>query len=561
MVSPHLSRKKEESLSLSHSTRKLFQLIYKREEEKEEKPNEDEAKIKVSDLISKMAFYYEKIRKSVDYNEEHLHRKDAIERILKRLIVIEGSIKPTTKCEEMSTQLMQELIRGGYLPNNTVPESKIDEVNEIITKHIKLRNSVWPDFDLGTQVKKLIEKEEREMNDWLIALTASEIESIMERDKVKEMVVSNIYEILTTNVKLPVNLSQYEKDKEIQIYIGIYRDYLKFDREMLSFILFKYYNSEWWQPEDSDIEDIANNIKSLKKAIDNQLDHPISKQLDKIINKYTVYYGVLVDLIAEDPAGLYEKIKNKPQNFTSLAKKAFMKRFIAAKAKLWRSGINSMIYIFLTKSVFVVVLEVPAIKFFKQELNHSSLAINIIFPALLLFVVILLTKISSSANNAKVVEGVEEITFEEKKRKDPFVLKKPIKRNSASSFIFGLLYLCTFFFSFGAIIMVLKQIHFNWVSIIIFLFFLTFVSFFSIRIRTNVRQLVIVDQQDNLFNFLFDFLCMPIVSAGKWLAGKFSRLNVFVFILDFIIETPFKVFIEIAEEWTKYVKERREDIM
>jgi hypothetical protein len=50
------------------------------------------------------------------------------------------------------------------------------------------------------------------------------------------------------------------------------------------------------------------------------------------------------------------------------------------------------------------------------------------------------------------------------------------------------------------------------------------------------------------------------VSFGKWLSENFSRVNVFVFVLDFIIEAPFKIFVEIAEEWTKYVRERKEEI-
>mgnify|MGYP000421479300 CR=1 FL=1 len=61
-------------------------------------------------------------------------------------------------------------------------------------------------------------------------------------------------------------------------------------------------------------------------------------------------------------------------------------------------------------------------------------------------------------------------------------------------------------------------------------------------------QLVIVEQKESLFNFMVDFLFMPVVAVGKWLAGKFSRINVFIFILDFIIETPFKVFVEIEQK-------------
>jgi len=54
---------------------------------------------------------------------------------------------------------------------------------------------------------------------------------------------------------------------------------------------------------------------------------------------------------------------------------------------------------------------------------------------------------------------------------------------------------------------------------------------------------------------------VPIISVGKWLSEKFSQVNIFVFILDFIIEAPFKIIIEITEDWAKYVKERKDDIV
>jgi hypothetical protein len=53
---------------------------------------------------------------------------------------------------------------------------------------------------------------------------------------------------------------------------------------------------------------------------------------------------------------------------------------------------------------------------------------------------------------------------------------------------------------------------------------------------------------------------VPIVAVGKLLSENFSRLNVMVLVLDFIIEAPFKLVVQIAEEWTKYVRERKDDI-
>jgi len=136
-----------------------------------------------------------------------------------------------------------------------------------------------------------------------------------------------------------------------------------------------------------------------------------------------------------------------------------------------------------------------------------------------------------------------------------------VSRGKALGAIFGIIYTITFFLTFGAVIWVLDKIKFNWISIVIFLFFLALVSFFAIRIRKNIRELIVVEQKENILSFFSDFFYVPIVSAGKWISEKFDKVNVFVFILDFIIEAPFKIFVEIAEEWTKYVKERKDEIV
>ncbi|MFH1318736.1 MAG: hypothetical protein ABIH71_06945, partial [Candidatus Omnitrophota bacterium] len=352
-----------------------------------------------------------------------------------------------------------------------------------------------------------------------------------------------------------------KKDIDIQIYLGIYRNFLKFDRDMLGFILFKYFNANWDKARDEDIAKVAQNINALKDAVKKQLEHPLGRQLNRIINRYTVYYTIFLDIISRDSVESYSTIKDRVEVFSLQIKKVCSKKYKYIKSKLWRAAVRSIIYIFITKSVFVILLEVPAIKWFGEEINPLSLAINVSFPALLLFLLVLFTKVPSDENTKKVIEGINEITFKEFAREDPFVLKKPVKRGGLITGIFHLFYSITFFLSFGLVVWGLTKISFNWVSIIIFLFFLAFVSFFGIRIRKSTKAFIITEPKENIFQFFADFFYIPIVAVGKWLSEKFSRINVFVFILDFIIEAPFKVFVQIAEEWTKYVKERKDEIV
>lgn len=565
MVSPNLMRKNQDTLTLTSEAKKIFQAIYN-EQKKTEKEDDNIPKIKVSDLISKMAFYYEKIRNSVDYKEENLLKKTAIERILKRQIVIEGTIKVSTS-EKIAKYLLVELIRAGYLPNNRIPEDKIKEVSEVIEKYVKLRNYSLARVNFSGHLKdgKMVKanedlRERGELSDWILALVASEIEENLEENKVNKTVVGNMYDILSKNIKLPSDLP-YEKDKDIQIYLSIYRNFLKFDQGMLLFILFKYFNPGWTgKPRDEDIAKISQSVESLRQAMNRQLEHPLSRQIDKVVRHYSVYFSTLVSVIRKDPAGVYEEIKNNIKAFPQLIKKTCAKEYQQIRSRLWRAAIRSIIYIFLTKSIFVVILEVPATKFFGEEMDIFSLAVNVCFPAFLLFLFVLLTKIPSDDNTSKIIEGIEKITFEEKKKQEIITLRRPTKRGGITNAIFGTLYFITFFLSFGVIIFGLEKVGFTWVSTIIFLFFLAMVSFFSIRIRKGVKESIVIESKENIFTFLLDFLYTPIIAAGKWLSGKFSQINIFIFILDFIIEAPFKIFVEITEDWTKYVKERREDM-
>lgn len=48
--------------------------------------------------------------------------------------------------------------------------------------------------------------------------------------------------------------------------------------------------------------------------------------------------------------------------------------------------------------------------------------------------------------------------------------------------------------------------------------------------------------------------------VGRWLSNNMSKVNIFVFIFDFIIEAPFKILVDIADDWTKYVREKRDNM-
>ena len=103
--------------------------------ETREKELNDE-KITVNDLVSKVAFFYEKFRTAMDYGTEETIPRRAIERMLKRMLFLDQ------KPKNIGQDLVRELIWAGYFPNATVPESLINRVSNCIDLYLNLKDKI-----------------------------------------------------------------------------------------------------------------------------------------------------------------------------------------------------------------------------------------------------------------------------------------------------------------------------------------------------------------------------------------------------------------------------------
>ena len=93
-------------------------------------------KISVSQTVSFAAFLYEKMRNAVEFREEHLIRRAAVERMLKRRMILNENGR------DIAEPLIKELLWARYYENNTIGEEKIGEIQTIIDKYFFLRNEI-----------------------------------------------------------------------------------------------------------------------------------------------------------------------------------------------------------------------------------------------------------------------------------------------------------------------------------------------------------------------------------------------------------------------------------
>ncbi|MBU0707056.1 hypothetical protein KKG41_01655 [Patescibacteria group bacterium] len=499
-----------------------------------------EPRIQVSRMASRMAFVYEKMRNALEYQESHLIRKNAIERIMKRQLV--NRVKPS----DLAQDLLYELIRGRYLPDNEVPEHKIADVSVILNKYFYLFNRLSLYLKGG---------EKRKTYKWLLGIAAVEIDQSLISPTKTQALAEYMYNTIRTNVMLDQKIPELEKN--IQIYLAVQRALLRSDQNILRYHLFRYYNQGWYQADQHFVEKTAQNITSFKDKIEYQINHSIGDSLFRYFKKYTIFFHVIKDVVEEDPE-VAEDLLIDPENLEMNLKKACYERYNQAKLKLRRSAVRAIIYIFLTKMILAVLLEVPYGTWINSEIDYTALGVNVVFHPFLLFLIALTVRIPAEKNTELVIKGVKSILLNNDARE--ILIQRVVKRRNVLTAAFNFIYFITFIISFGALIYILNYFGFNALSIFLFLLFLTLVSFFGIKIREESKEFIVVARRDSTLGFLIDLFAMPIVRAGRWISLKSPKINFFIFIFDFIIEAPFKTIVNIFDELTKYIREKKEEL-
>lgn len=508
------------------------------------KAPKDVEKIKLSQLVSKLGFIYEKFRNAIDYNDEHLVRRNSIERFLRRQILMLQEHEP----EKISQALIYEFIRARYLPNDALPETFITEIAHPIGKYLIIIHYI--NQTKPPKANKLI--------DWLIGVASSEINEKI-TPTVKESAMANLmYSHLIDSIAFK-KVTIDEKERNLQVYLAVLRTLLKADLSTIRYFLLKLYVPNWNALNQQEVENFCQSINAVKNKIENNLSHPIGFQLTRTIRTQSVFFGILREVMESNKDNLPEILADREllnEKITAVITANYKK----IKSKLIGTIFRVILYILFTKTILAFIVELPYDHFVLGQIHWGALITNVVFHPVLMFIIAMTIRIPGAKNTELIISEINKIVYGEE-RKIIFKAKALMNRGSVSYFIFNSIYAIMFGISFGLVIMILRTFNFNIMSGLLFVFFLTIVSFFGFRLRNLAKQLSVMPKKDNLFSFIVDFLSLPIIRVGRFFSSNFAKINIFLFILDFLIETPFKLLVEFLEKAVSFINEKREEIV
>ena len=198
----------------------------------------------------------------------------------------------------------------------------------------------------------------------------------------------------------------------------------------------------------------------------------------------------------------------------------------------------------------------------KGQISFEYMLISVIALTMLSLSATTLLEIKnySDKNTELIVKGLNEIIFVPPEKQEKIVMETVTRRSKVAMVIYNIIYAIIFAGILGLIIYGLYRLNFNIVSGTIFIIFLSLISFFGFRIRSSAHELIVKKKSGGFLSFIFDVTFLPVIRLGRWISLKSAKINVMVFLLDVIIEAPFKTIIDYLEGLVGFLREKKEEV-
>ncbi len=492
---------------------------------KKYKLNNNKSRYKSTKKGSSIAFAYERARNAVEYRDEHLIRQAAIERILKRRIFLNQS------SQKISNLLLKELVWARYVEADSINEEKIEKFKSIIQKY----------RDAGLLVPN------SNKSSLLVGLCACEIDESLNFEPENQIIINYVSSALESIIDFDENDKSI---RSIQIYIAVERSFAKNSEILIRYKLLKVFLPKW---------NDTSKLFQVLDTIEGHLNYQYKDLLKRKVSQISPPFTLIKDFVLENIDNL-DELTNDKKNLNEKLTETLLQKYNSTKSKVIRASKRSIVYIFLTKMVLALLIEIP-FDILLGSINFVVLSINVLFPPTLMILFNSRIKLPDENNTSLMIDKVNEYLYVDNLQFEKEIVKTKTEKTTAEK-IFYFLFLTTSFLFISALIYLLNLLDFNFVSQIIFLFFLSVVSFFAYRVREISNDyLLSVSSNDSFFESLLDYLFLPIIKSGQWLSSQISKINILSFIFDFIIEAPLKTFLEIFEQWLHFVRVKKEEFL
>ncbi len=471
---------------------------------------------------------YEQLRNAAEYAEEHLLLQRAIKRFCKRNLFLSRR-----RSGPLGPELVVELVQAGYLRNRSFSKASSVKLDLIIEAY------------MATFARLRQSRVERDTAmDWVLAVMSSEIENMLNPHHTQAAMVFFTYHYFLQTISrdqfadLPKATSY-----EFCMYIATHQALLKSDIDTVRRELHVLYKQS--------SEDIAG-FKRLNQQIDEFYGNQLTQRLKRVIGRYGAPFRVLKSL-ADDRSDVVEILSDK-ELFMDAYNRQINHEYQQVERRLNRGLLKSIAFIFLTKILVGVAIEVPYDLLARGTVAFLPLGVNLLFPPVYMGSLKLGLKLPTASNAQTVGNAMATILY----GSDSSQIQVPPQR--VSSLSAKLIYSLLFAVPIAITALILQRIDFSVVQMVIFFVFFSTASFLGFRLSSLTRELELASRQTGLLASMRDFFYLPFIVFGQWLSRKYSKINAVGRFLDVAIELPLKTVLRLLRQWIRFLNEKHEEL-
>lgn len=492
--------------------------------------SEDEV-IAVSSATRRVAFAYERLRNTLEPDEEHILRHNAIVRIVERRLEEDRSDTLTANL------ILQELIRAHYVPS--LPKTAVTDVATIIQKTRTVVHSFAP-----------------EDRAYFLRFVAITIDRLFFPQAVEDSLVHLMYQDTYRRV-VWAEESVPTADQPVQLYFACHKALFESSESLVLYHYFVHRFPFWQRTEMTadQAHELVADFPTFRVEMNRIVSHPIQPRLQRILVPASVPYRMLWHLLrfSDDSWASVEALEEA-------TKQAITARTAHIQEKMYRRAYHSVMFLLVTKTGLTLPLELLYETFVLGTIHLLALLINTVFHPILLFFLSVTVRLPGHENTVRIIDQVRRIVTGEGDL-PTIVITAPRSYGLITRWVFATVYASLLLAFFYLLFAGLHRLEFSIIATFFFVVFLGLTSFLAFRIRRSVREVQLVRRREGAISTIFTFLTLPMLEFGRWLATGISELNIIVFVMDLIIEAPFKLLIDVAEEWFVFIRERKEEIV
>jgi len=489
--------------------------------------------IEVPGMGKALSSAYEQLRNAAEYAEEHLLLQRAIRRFYHRSLSFFTHKTP----EKLGEELILELTQAGYLQNKTYGHHVAVQINSLIEHAM---DTYW------AMRKSHVGREKAA--DWTLEeLSVTTEELLNPHFQLNAIAYTAYYHYLQIIPRDAYISSAHDAEKyEICLYIAVHQALLKSDIAIVRHALIHMYNQN--------PADLVQYV-TFNTHITELYTSPLTERLQRAVSRAGAPFRVLRSLAESHPT-LHEVVHDRDLFMHSYDHQV-RKEYKDLTNRLNKGILRSIAFIFITKVIIGLGVEIPYDLIFVGSIAFIPLAINLCIPPLYMASLKVGLRTPSRDNAAALNDYMDKALYAPEATQGLFTPTGIKAVSDGTKALYGIL----FFIPLGITLYVLSLLHFNIVQTVIFFVFLSTASFLGFRLARMIRELELVAKQRNIISTLRDFFYLPFILVGQWLSRNYAKVNAVAFVLDMAIELPLKTMMRLIRQWTRFLNEKHDELV